>query len=201
MKIGKNAPKTDSFAPLEDRQPRLLDAAQLAAKDEAVAALIAAAPSQVEAWEALGPRTKTQHEMARDARVFLLEASLRERWAAVLRGRALVEQNGLQPGYAERFLELHTQRLELRWRLEACVFPHAGENRDRLARLADEEVSDALGGVWPNEAVQEWMSLINTLATCNTEPEAMKDACRAAVAAACAQKYPATDNTTETEND
>lgn len=180
MKVGKNAPKTD--------QPRMLDAAQLAAKDEAVAALIAAAPTMPQAWEALGPRTKTEAEMARDRRVQELSDALRERWLAVLRGRALVERNGVQSGYAARFAELHTQRLELRWALEAEVFPHAAENRHRIAALCDEEVSDALGGVWPGEAVQEALRAVDATVE-RGAAEWVREACREAVRVAVGQKY------------
>jgi len=163
--------------------------AKRAAKDAEVAALVAAAPTSVEAWESLGPRTKTETEIARDARVRELTDALRDRWLAVQRGRALVESNGVQPGYLERFTELHTQRLELRWALEAAIFPHKGRERARLARLCDEEVADALGGVWPGETVQEAMAGVNLTIQEKGETEWLKNACRLAVAAACEQKY------------
>jgi hypothetical protein len=186
VKIGKNALKTD--------QPRLLDAAERAAKDEAVEALIRGAPSQAEAWESLGPRTKTEAEMARDKRVSDLTYALKERWLAVLRGRDLVEANGVQPGYRERFEELHTQRLELRWALEAEVFPHKAQEPDRLARLADEEVADALGGVWPSEAVQAALRMVSW-AVATEGSGAVREQAIAAVAAACEQVYSTPEET------
>jgi hypothetical protein len=174
-------------------QPRLLDAAQLAARDYAVEALIAAAPSSPEAWEALGPRTKTEAEMARDARVQELTDALRERWLAVRRGRALVEQNGVQPGYRERFLELHRQRLELRWALDACVFAHAAEDRRRArARLCDEEVSAALGGAWPDEYVQAAMHALNT-SLADGDVMTTEELCMETIDAAVSQVYGAAE--------
>jgi hypothetical protein len=169
-------------------QPRLLDAAERAARDYAVEALIAAAPSSPEAWEALGPRTKTEAEMARDARVQELTNALRDRWLAVRRGRALVEQNGVQPGYRERFLELHRQRLELRWALDACVFSHAAADRHRKARLCDEEVSAALGGAWPDENVQAAMHALNA-SLADGDVMTTEELCMEAIDAAVSQVY------------
>lgn len=184
MKITKRTPPAD--------QPRLLDAAEKVARDEAVAALIAAAPTPLEAWEALGERTKGPAEEARDARAQALADALLERWTAIKRGRALVEASGLQPGYAERFLELHTERLELRRRLDAEVFASAAVNRHRIASLCDAEVGDVLGAAWPNGRTQEAMETINTAllwVDLDEDEDPLPAACREAVAAACAQVY------------
>jgi hypothetical protein len=126
--------------------------------------------------------------MARDARVQELTNALRDRWLAVQRGRDLVKVGGVQPGYRERFLELHRQRLELRWALDACVFAHAAEDRHRKARLCDEEVSAALGALWPDENVQAAMHALNT-SLADGDATTTEELCMEAIDAACAQRY------------
>jgi hypothetical protein len=170
-----------------EEQPRLLDAEQVKARDLAVEALVAGAADTPAAWDALGPRDEKKAQE--------LSNALRERWVRIETGRKLVAGGKpVTPAVTARFTELHLQRLELRWRLERCVFPGAPLAPTRLAALADEETHAVLGAnahrhaLWPADDVQRWMHAVNQAVRTAGE-ETVKSACKAMVEAACEAAY------------
>jgi hypothetical protein len=175
------------------------EAAARRRREEAVAALVVSADTGPEAWEALGDRPKTQADRAREARAQDLADAVQERSKRIDLGRAMVASgHPLTPAVLARFTELHLQRLGLRWKLEACVFPKVRGNVHRLAALADEEchavraATKTRAAVFPSEDAQTGMHALNA-ALASGSTAAVEEAAREAVRSACAETYTARD--------
>lgn len=209
MKVGKKLTYPDQpvcrcGAPLVvgravAHEPGCPEAAARRRKEEAVAALVVSADTGPEAWEALGDRAKTQADRAREARASDLADAVQERSKRIDLGRAMVASgHPVTPAVLARFEELHLQRLELRWKLEACVFPKVRGNAHRLAALADEEchavraATKTRAAAFPSEEAQAGMHAVNAAVGAGNVA-AVEEAARAAVRSACEETYAAAE--------
>jgi len=183
MKVGKRAPEATPPPSAEVR----------ARRDRRVADLVRRADTSAAAWETFGQAAPTTVvEKARAARAEMLLQAVQALSAQIGTGRKHVEAlNGapVPPAWVERFVELHTQRLELTWKADAATFryPDWDAEAARVCAVTDEEVSKALGPAWPGEEVQGLMTGLDWAADAGRER--LEEACRALVAAAVRQRY------------
>lgn len=162
-----------------------------ARRDETVATLVRKAETSEAAWDTFGQDAPTTVvEKARAARAEALLQAVHALGVQVKSGREHVEAlaGAPVPGeWVERFVELHTKRLTLRWKADAAVFryPDADAEEGRIKMLADEEIGKALGPEWPGEEVQGAMHAVNGAAGL----EEIKRLCLACLVAAVRQRY------------
>lgn len=184
MKVGKRLPEAGPTTPERAEAIRVR-------RDGVVADLVRKAESSEAAWETFSADAPTAvADKARAARAEALIQAVHALGVQVKSGREHVEALAGAPvpaEWVERFEELHTKRLTLRWKADAAVFryPDASAERSRVETIADEEISKALGPAWPGEEVQEAMRAVNGA----KGVEEVKRLCLACLVAAVRQGY------------
>src|SRR5881396_3618328 len=192
MRVGKHAPPAEPLPPalaVQVRQQR----------DETVARLVARAETAEAAWETfqedepMGGQTDARPvvgptpEKARAARAEALLQAVHALGVQVKAGQRLVmEQEGgpLPLTWVNRFKELHTKRLHLRWQADAATFRYADweHEAERILELTDDETRKVLGELWPDEAVQRLMNRVGVVGA--WDREALRGVCLLQIIAA-----------------